>query len=759
MVNGNLNRTGVVPVQERDMVLRVLRTTAVTVFFFCIMHSWAFAEGMKAWLDYTYTDFTGESTTEATGTETDANARSFRQLYGLSLDRHLYPNLRFYGKLFAEFRETDSETETRTGVTSTRTESNLQFSSLRPFLDLTLRTEQLILGGNIAYRKEHTKISGSEAVTTYQIDKSAIIDWRPESIPSLQARYLRTESYDSDRSFRDLEKDYLAVSSKYMPVEALELRYYGSYTEGDNNINDTITRAQSHTGQAVFAQQFFGRADIYGSYQIGHSITEFESPGTGEFKDQVFANQGLFSVNDIPENDTMNPNPALIDGNRDVTAGINIGSSLPTAGDNRLRNIGLDFFSPETLDSIFVYVLSPAPQPDLTSDVATSLQWEVFVSDDNIDWVSWSQPSFVFYDPFQRRFEIGFPSVQTRYIKVTVRPLSLAVPGATAFPDLFVTEAEAFITIPVSGDVLRLHSTRQYGTFSSRIRLTEAPFIFYELTYTYRESDSASRSSKAWTLSNGLSLNHRITGWLTGGARVAREDSFESVIGRVTAYVYNASLQATPLETLRHSLVFSGRVEENPEGNYTTNSISLYNYAQLYQGIDANLSGGYTHQNTETGQRIDSTVIGAGMNIVPHRTASINLNYSGTETNRSGGGEPDSRDYTKRADASISYSPLRTLYLYGSWSWVERPERTDRIQNYNVSWAPFPGGALEISVAYTEFVRSLDNSRDRTLTPYLRWTVSRAIFLETSYSIFKSESDISTTDSQIFSTRLRINFL
>lgn len=736
----------------------VLRVIAVAVFFLWTMHGEAFADSIDLWLDYMYSDFQSESTDKITGSETNTDIQNFRQLYTLTLDRRLYPNLRFFGQLLAEFQESDGKTETISGAMINRSDIDAQDSVLRPYLDLTLKTQQLTLGGNISYRKDHFKRSGGESVTLYQMDKTAVFDWRPESLPSIQTRYLRSDIYDSNRAFQDSDQDFITLSSRYLPVEELELRYYGSYNEGTDHIDDTTSRTTNHSGQAIFARQFFGRMDLYGSYQITHSITEFESPGEGEFKFQVFANQGLFSINDLPETDTMNSNPALIDGNRDVTAGINIGSSLPLSGDSRLRNIGLDFFSSSRLDSLFVSVLSPSPQPELPSDVASTLGWEVFVSDDNVDWVLWNQPSFVFYDPLRRRFEIEFPSVQTRYIKVTVRPLSPTVPNSAQFLDIFITEIEAFETIPVSGDVAEFNSTRQNANFSSRIRLTEDPFLFYEVNYVYRKFDGLGRSSEEWTLSNGLSLNHKITGWLVGGARVAREDS-SLERGKVTAYRYNASLTATPIETLRHTLAFSGYVEDNPDGTRTTNAISLYNNAQLYEGLDAYLNGGYSHTNTETAQRMDTTFVGAGMNIMPHRTVAINLNYSGTETNRSGGGERDSRTYTRRADAGISYSPLRTLYLIGTWSWVEQVSRTDWIQGYNVSWSPFPEGTLQLSFSYIEDIRSQDNRRNRTIRPYVRWNIRPSTYIDASYSIVKEESDLSKTDSQIFSTSLRIDFL
>ena len=58
------------------------------------------------------------------------------------------------------------------------------------------------------------------------------------------------------------------------------------------------------------------------------------------------------------------------------------------------------------------------------------------------------------------------------------------------------------------------------------------------------------------------------------------------------AYIYNASLEATPLRTLTNRLTFSGRDETIGKSHTTNNSIFLYNSAQLYKGLDVNLNGG-----------------------------------------------------------------------------------------------------------------------------------------------------------------------
>jgi hypothetical protein len=107
----------------------------------------------------------------------------------------------------------------------------------------------------------------------------------------------------------------------------------------------------------------------------------------------------------------------------------------------------------------------------------------------------------------------------------------------------------------------------------------------------------------------------------------------------------------------------------------------------------------------------------------------------------SGGGKPDQSTRDSSTDLAVSYSPFPTLYLFGSWSWLKTNVRSDLLQNYNLNWNPFRGGALQFNFAYTESLRQSDKAKARTITPYLRLGLSRASYLSLYYSIISNDSE------------------
>ena len=108
-------------------------------------------------------------------------------------------------------------------------------------------------------------------------------------------------------------------------------------------------------------------------------------------------------------------------------------------GDTRERNIGLDFSLAQDVNTLRVWV-----DRELPATISGSFSWDVYTSSDNLNWSLYTTLSPAPFGQFDNRFEITFSSVNTRYIKVVVKPLSAAVQGASGYPDIFVTEIQAF---------------------------------------------------------------------------------------------------------------------------------------------------------------------------------------------------------------------------------------------------------------------------------------------------------------------------
>lgn len=700
------------------------------------------ADGLTGYLDLAYSN-ARTVTTNAGGEVTDTKLTSLNEQLNLTLTKTIFPHLRLLANGIFENNRITSETSGEEAVSTTRI--------LRPFADLTLRTPLYTFGVNYTRRETRNEISDRPSATDVNEAYGAILGWRPDGLPSLDMRYIHTNTFDNERLIRDSSDDFYSVQSSYEPVRGLGLRYRGTYDDNRENLQQLRTKNLSNDARVTYDKRFFNdRATVSASYEITTRSTEVITGGQGEvdFRQSPFS--GLSSIDDTPMEGKLDPNPALIDGNTSAAAGVNIGLP-PIGGDMQLRSIGLDFVAVTDVNELSVYV-----DRDLPAEVAASFSWDVYVSDDNLNWTLWSPLVSARFDTFRNRFEVAFQDIQTRYIKLVVKPLAPGIVGSSQFLSILVTEMEAFIRKPADSVKGKLSSTRHNIGLDGRLRLLEDPLLFYEVSY-FLIKTTGILSTQISVLSNGLSVTKGFSRVFTGNARIAREDSVEKS-GDTHAYVYSAGLNATPIKTLRHSLTFSGRSEKNPQGDVDRNSVFLYNTADIYTGIGLYAGGGLSFTTLETKRKQESTILNGGSNIAPSRYLSLNLNYSSTVTDESGGGLPETSFTTRRADVGVTYRPFPLLYLVASWSWVTERDKQMSLQNYGVNWTPFVDGQLQFSFAYNESLESEIRGKVRNMLAGVRWNITRRSYLNAAYQTIDTGSITETAKAKIFSTTLRIYY-
>lgn len=98
------------------------------------------------------------------------------------------------------------------------------------------------------------------------------------------------------------------------------------------------------------------------------------------------------------------------------------------------------------------------------------------------------------------------------------------------------------------------------------------------------------------------------------------------------------------------------------------------------------------------------------------------------------------------------------IYLFGSYTInAQKNRKTQTTQSIGGSWSPFRDGALLLNTSYRE---NIDNSgnKDKTMVQSLRWNIRSGWYLDVSYVLTNGTSTTQTTDTQIFSTSLRMSF-
>jgi len=229
------------------------------------------------------------------------------------------------------------------------------------------------------------------------------------------------------------------------------------------------------------------------------------------------------------------------------------------------------------------------------------------------------------------------------------------------------------------------------------------------------------------------------------------------------AFLYYASLLATPLKTLSNSLVFSGNNQNVGGQANNNNAVTLYNTAQLYRGITMALNLGVSHtsEDQETGgsQTHTDAYVNPGINITPSPTMTLTFYYLGKKSYLSGVATGSSSDITEnRFDVGASWTPVRTVFLSASVSSDSTTGQMSSLQqNYGLNWNPFPDGQLQFSFIYTE---SYLPGRSTIIQPSLRWYVGakRRSYLDLSYQFNTTESGGQKIETNIVSSTLKIFF-
>ena len=199
---------------------------------------------------------------------------------------------------------------------------------------------------------------------------------------------------------------------------------------------------------------------------------------------------------------------------------------------------------------------------------------------------------------------------------------------------------------------------------------------------------------------------------------------------------YNVSLSTNPLETVNGSITLS-HSKSLEGGNVTSqsNSGAINAFLKLYPGADLalNIATGRS-KNFSADSNATSNSLNGILTLVPRK--SIRLVFNGdvsSSTTETGGKKTSST--SQNLKSTIALNPSRFINLNVSYDIL--PEMK---QNYSLN-TNLPG-SLQTNLRY-----SRSNSGAETYGVSAAWTVSRYIFLNTSYNLTRSHNKTGDTSS------------
>ena len=688
-------------------------------------------------------------TSDVTGNDTMTKSDGFTQKYSLMLNKNIFPLLTLRaGYLF----ESD-----QSWLTTNDRDSRSRITTSLPSVDLTLGTP--LLNGGIGYFRREESISGAgvPASSLFSEDYHGTFSWRPEGLPALSLNVERSNIFDDRRVSQDSTNDRATIGVTYQ-LKGVDLKYTGSYNDHSDRLQDLEVVQTTHAARATYGGQFLDeRVSLYSSYNVSDQTTITTGKGAGFVDFQLTPFAGLFALNATPDLGGLDPLPALIDNDVRTGSGVNLGTTTQPVP--LLRNLGIDLLSPTRVNRLLVW-LDRRPDPK----IVPLLSWDVYTSADNLLWTRATAVPLtgLGLDPVENRVELKFAPVTARYIKVVVAPLKqedvqlLNIPGLTFPLDMFVTEVQAFEEKPAAEVQGKTGVIANILNLDLKVRLLDTPSLYYDSSFYL--ASVAPHGFLKWTLANALLADQRFSDLVSASARVAREDS-EEPQGHRSAYVYSATLRVTPLQTLSHTLAYSGRIDSFQGKTSDTNALYLNNTAELYRGVNVSLNGGASAATNQTGEQIRTYSLIGSLNLAPRSNLSLNLNYNLSQTDLSGGDAGRSSATTRRGDMGVAYRPFPTLYLVASLGMLEQTLRkNDLVQNYGVNWSPFPDGTLQFNVGYQENIRTIGAERSRLFSPSLTWKVTNRATLDLAFPLLRTSSTFGRSSSETFSAMLRMSF-
>jgi hypothetical protein len=584
-----------------------------------------------------------------------------------------------------------------------------------------------------------------DAPTLVRESWSAAASWRPDGLPLVDLRLARAHVFDRGGVGTDSTLDEAVLKVAHRTERRLELEYLGRYGHPQDALAGSERHELTQTGRAAYGRPFAGdRGSVYAGYSLQHHLARTTAIGLGgEVATQQFPSGGLSIVEPLdtstPAFVTLNPNPALVDGDLASPAGIDLGFAVAVGGDGRSRDLGLAFPSTQLeVTELRVWVDAPLP-----AGIWDRVAWTAYRSDDNSTWtlVRGAAPAERF-DPFLNRFEIRIPATRARYLKVVARPLLPAVTTDPRFAAVNVTEVQAFQVVPA--EQARGTTTTLTGTFNGAARYLLARRA--GLAYDVSLLGAHDRESVGYTVVNGVSAAQRLSRALALSARADRSDSGDAN-GHVGQFRLTSSLSADPIPTAGAALTYSGQATQRAAAWSFVNALTLVNRLDPYEGVSLSANATLSLQHPETGGRTLSRLAGASLSVTPHPKLALTGSYAYTLTDAETPGLAV-RSEVQRVEGTVSVSPIPALFGSASVSHVLSGAAPSTLTNLALNVSPFPGGDLLVRVQYNETLDTGADQKLRLLGPSLRWNVRRGAYLDLSYTYSETSSPVLDTSSR-----------
>ena len=625
----------------------------------------------------------------------------FDQNYNLSFTKELSSSLEFTSSVRYS---RDSSSDDNDG------------SRVNPSMTLDLRNDMfsLILGTSFNRIKEDSEPTDD----IWSWNANWMSQW-DEIWPALRCNYDETyRSDDANPSQTDSSSRQFGAGINYA-WRFLDCYYDFNYTKSTDDVRNTLSEGQRHSAN-VNLNENWDFWDQFASLSVGQRVSYNYSEddikvGAGnDYFIQDYQVRAYYAIDNQPEKGELPLNFALIDGNIQDSAGIDI------ANPTELHNLG---FRPDTfvVNRVLVYFTD-----ELTLTQQQLLVWDFYVSDDGYDWDRIAIAPFVRYEYDPLNFltiavvDLPFYIERRKYGKLLVSTSALLANPVS------ISELEAGERRIATSDTVSTDST--FINSESRVSLTIRPLTDWSINssvlYRYSDNDPGVVSKEIHaSLFSDYYWNRYFS--LTVGVTENRNES-EDVVDEINRS-YSLSITSSPLDTF--DATFSVMKSEQYEDSSLiddSNSANAFFSAQLYPDVTASLSINWD-DGVDSGVtwRFDSTL---------RLTERMNLDiycddgtlYGGTYNYHpsdilafSFGIDRDDDVQSTVMNSSISWITSDTVQISFSYYLDDIPESTNHGLQSSLTWDPSSLFTVQADISYQTSRGGVDDGRDS-----LYWSVS-----------------------------------
>ncbi len=535
-----------------------------------------------------------------------------------------------------------------------------------------------------------------------------------EKWPSLRLSYNQSSSQD-DQSVheQDAESSNLGASIEYS-LSSFDMLYDFNYGTSDDLVTDTNSDTTNHFAQLKYSESFFrSRLSVAATQQYSSSETDTDTPvGPGGLFVQPVAIQNGFSrIDSTPLFDALAPNDLLIDGLRDITAGVPINQSID------VQNVGIqvNFQLVSRLTIFFDDAITAGDQPKMS--------WELYQSANNSDWVEVNQILTVALTTVagKTRATIDVPvQVMARYLKVVIR-LSSNFTNPVNVSEMEAGELRAT-------DASRVVTKTKFVSHQSQISVSYRPAPAWATGYSMRRvlnlPDSGPDNTQiTHSVNASYSPNQYFSMAVAATENTDNTDGSDEARSRSYSLAFNSS----PLPTLDLSLGYT-RTHSYEGGDEISQSDQVNGNvtAEIYPDLTVGLSPSWTrNRSLDTGAKTTNYgfTLTSSARLNPRMNLTANLNYFNSTTDSANAEDQAESTKSRQYGATLSYRPSDVLLVS---SGLQRDEEADNTSlTGNLAWLFTRSIQANVGASY-----SLSDSNSEQYNTSVHWSISRNLSLQ-----------------------------